>query len=343
MFADDTTIPLPAMYISGTDPAVTYTDGRVKAGRLWLDTSTGTTGTLKKRNADNDGWDTLINLDAVVLDEIAQATVLGRASGAGTGAASALSSAQLKTILALASTDISDFAEAVQDVAAAMITDSATLDWTYDDATGVVTGVVIGAAPSGSAGGTLGGTYPNPSVNTDGNTIETNSNALRVKDDGITNAKLANMANATVKGRNTSGTGDPEDVTMAQLYALLKAQIPVELVIACSDEGTALTTGTAKVTFRMPYGMTVTAVRASLSTAQSSGSIFTVDINEGGTTIISTKLTVDNTEKTSTTAATAAVISAPNLADDAEITIDIDQVGDGSAKGLKISLIGTRS
>ncbi len=116
-----------------------------------------------------------------------------------------------------------------------------------------------------------------------------------------------------------------------------------ELVIACSDESTALTTGTAKVTFRMPYAMTLTAVRASLTVAQTSGSIFTVDINEAGTTVLSTKLTIDNTEKTSTTAATAAVISDSALADDAEITIDIDQVGDGTAKGLKVVLIGTRS
>lgn len=63
MYADDTSIPLPAMYIDTADPSVTYTDGRVKAGRLWLDTSTGTIGTLKKRNAANDGWDMLINLD----------------------------------------------------------------------------------------------------------------------------------------------------------------------------------------------------------------------------------------------------------------------------------------
>jgi hypothetical protein len=113
--------------------------------------------------------------------------------------------------------------------------------------------------------------------------------------------------------------------------------------VAASDETTALTTGTAKVTFRMPYAMTVTAVRASLSTAQASGSIFTVDINEGGTSVLSTKLTIDNTEKTSTTAATAAVISDSALADDAEITIDIDQIGNGSAKGLKVVLIGTRA
>src|SRR3954469_20973516 len=52
-------------------------------------------------------------------------------------------------------------------------------------------------------------------------------------------------------------------------------------IVACSDEATALTTGTAKVTLRIPYSFTVTAVRASLTTAQTSGSIFTVDINEG--------------------------------------------------------------
>ena len=115
---------------------------------------------------------------------------------------------------------------------------------------------------------------------------------------------------------------------------------PFELVVAASDESTALATGTAKITFRMPRAVTLTAVRASLTTAQASGTIFTVDINEGGTSILSTKLTIDNTEKTSTTAATPPVISDTALADDAEITIDIDQIGDGTAKGLKVMLIG---
>ncbi|MNE94118.1 hypothetical protein D3C80_1920490 [compost metagenome] len=90
----------------------------------------------------------------------------------------------------------------------------------------------------------------------------------------------------------------------------------------------------------MPYEFTLTAVRASLTVAQTSGNILTIDINESGSSILSTKLTIDNTEKTSTTAAEAAVISDSSLADDAEITIDIDQVGDGSAKGLKVTLIG---
>lgn len=136
-----------------------------------------------------------------------------------------------------------------------------------------------------------------------------------------------------------------KQLTAAQAATLLGQNVrPKETIyIACSDEATVLNAGTAKVTFRMPYAFTLTEVRASLATAQASGSIFTVDINEGGTSVLSAKLTIDNTEKSSTTAATPAVISDSSLADDAEITVDIDQVGDGTAKGLKIMLIGYRT
>lgn len=130
--------------------------------------------------------------------------------------------------------------------------------------------------------------------------------------------------------------------TWTEQYSAL-SDIPTELILAVSDETTALTTGTAKVTFRVPYAMTVTEVRASVTTAPT-GANLVVDINEGGTTILSTKLSIDATEKTSTTAATAAVISDSALADDAEITIDIDQVGSTVAgAGLKVTLIGTRT
>lgn len=116
---------------------------------------------------------------------------------------------------------------------------------------------------------------------------------------------------------------------------------PEVIEIACSDETTTLTTGTAKVTFRMPYAMALSAVRSSLSTASSSG-LVTADIKEDGASILSTALSIDATEKTSTTAATPTVISDTSLADDAEITIDITAAGTG-AKGLKVTLIGTRT
>ena len=97
----------------------------------------------------------------------------------------------------------------------------------------------------------------------------------------------------------------------------------------------------AKVTFRMPFAMTLSSVRASLTSASTSGTP-TVDINESGVSILSTKLTIDVNEKTSVTAAVPAVISDTSLAFDAEITVDIDVAG-ANAAGLKVWLIGTRT
>ena len=136
-------------------------------------------------------------------------------------------------------------------------------------------------------------------------------------------------------GLSISGTNMTVDATSVK---------PTEsIIIACSDETSDLTTGTAKVTFRMPYAFTLSAVRASVTTAPTDAAI-SIGINEGGVSILSTDLTIDATEKTSTTAATPAVISDSALADDAEITIDIDQVGSTVAgAGLKVALIGTRT
>jgi len=133
------------------------------------------------------------------------------------------------------------------------------------------------------------------------------------------------------KSSGTDYDADWETLTTADIY-----------VIACSDETTALTTGTGKVTFRMPSAGTLTAVKATVTTAPV-GSALIVDINEAGTTLLSTKLSIDDGEKTSSTAATPPVISDSALADDAEITIDIDQVGSGTAgAGLKVTLYVTR-
>lgn len=130
---------------------------------------------------------------------------------------------------------------------------------------------------------------------------------------------------------NPSGALPGDAVVLPQLEVL---------TFALSDETTAITSGTAKLTVRWPYAFTVTAVRANLNTVSSSGTV-QVDINEGGASILSTKLTIDASEKTSTTAATAAVISDTTIADDAEVTFDIDGAGTG-AKGLKVHVYGYR-
>ena len=119
--------------------------------------------------------------------------------------------------------------------------------------------------------------------------------------------------------------------------------LPVEIIAACSDETTALTVSTDRVTFRLPHAMTLTGVRSSLTTAPT-GSTFIVDIFENGTSVLGTKLSIDAGEKTSTTASSAATITDSNLADDSEITVDITQIGSTIAgAGLKVTLIGTRA
>lgn len=154
-----------------------------------------------------------------------------------------------------------------------------------------------------------------------------------------------NITTFTLKGNSTqeivlcyNGTGYEifnEYATAGQIG------YPVLWGVACSDETTALTIGNAKVSFRAPCAMELAMVRGSLSTAQASGSIFTSDLNVTGVgSILSTKLTIDNAEKTSTTAAIPPVLSTTSIADDAEFTVDFDQVGDGTAKGFKILLIG---
>lgn len=73
--------------------------------------------------------------------------------------------------------------EQAQDAVGTILTDTATIDFTYDDAGNTISAVVIDAS--------------------------------------VTNAKLANMATQTFRGRTTAGTGSPEDLSVAQAKTML--------------------------------------------------------------------------------------------------------------------------
>ena len=104
--------------------------------------------------------------------------------------------------------------------------------------------------------------------------------------------------------------------------------------IACSDETTPLTTG-LKVTFRMPHMMIHSKLRASLTTAQSGGTPLSVTVNIGGS---SASVTIPNGDKSATVSPSPGIVS---TVDDAEVTVTISAIGNGTAKGLKVYLIGT--
>jgi hypothetical protein len=87
--------------------------------------------------------------------------------------------------------------------------------------------------PTGSATGDLTGTYPGPAV----------------ADDAIDNTKLANMAQATLKGRASgAGTGDPTDLTASQ----------VRTILANVFQG-RFTTGTVNLNQATPTAIPITA------------------------------------------------------------------------------------
>jgi hypothetical protein len=112
-----------------------------------------------------------------------------------TGAQGAMSAADKTKLdgIATGATVYTD--EMAQDAIGVMV--DATL--TYTDATPLLTRAALTGDVTASAG----------------------SNATAIANDAVSNAKLANVATATFKGRATAGTGDPEDLTQAQATALI--------------------------------------------------------------------------------------------------------------------------
>jgi hypothetical protein len=116
--------------------------------------------------------------------------LLGRVT-AGAGDIEELSTAQAKTLLALAAGDVSGLG------GAALLN----------------VGAVAGTVAAGDDA-----RLTNTRTPTDG-TVTT----AKIVDDAVTLAKLANIATARLLGRATAGAGDPEELTAAQTVALLTA------------------------------------------------------------------------------------------------------------------------
>ena len=116
-------------------------------------------------------------------------------------------------------------------------------------------------------------------------------------------------------------------VNKATLLAHLGLSDEYHLSFAFGGEDEDLAVGTAKITFQMPnFATTLTGVSVNVKTAPT-GTAATFDLNEGGTSVLSTKITVDATETTSETALIQPVISDSALAANAVMTLDIDAIG----------------
>ena len=90
--------------------------------------------------------------------------------------------------------------------------------------------------------------------------------------------------------------------------------------------------------FEVPFTGTITEVGAYVDTAGTTN-LTTIDINKAGTTIMTTnKITIDSTEKSSRTAATAPGITTSAVAVGDILTFDIDAIQTTAALGLTIRI-----
>ena len=134
-----------------------------------------------------------------------------------------------------------------------------------------------------------------------------------------------------------SGSINPQDAR-DMILSLAQRQI----VVSLSDQVSNLLVGTAVLTFRIAEPITLTDCRLSCSTAPTGSSII-VDVKNGGVSIFSTKPSIAAGSKTSD-GGTPCVISTTSLADDDDISVDINQIGSTIAgAGLKLTLLGRRT
>jgi hypothetical protein len=100
-----------------------------------------------------------------------------------------------------------------------------------------------------------------------------------------------------------------------------------KLVFNLSDIGAAATVGTDKDAFvYCPENYTITDLILACETAPTGANLI-VDLNVNGSSILSTKISIDATETDSTTAATPYVLTTTSLAEGDILNVDVDQSG----------------
>ena len=166
---------------------------------------------------------------------------------------------------------------------------------------------------------------------------------------------LANLNSLTsVTGTDTSGWGAGDEIAIvdsSDTNANKKIKLPAEIGIACSDETTALTQS-AETTILVPRAMTITEVKASLTSPSSSGAV-DIDVRYGASSPptqqsesifnsspgLSLAASAYKNNRITFTDGSSGSQDYFDAAEDSFIVVNIGNVGT-SSKGLKIWLLG---
>ena len=130
----------------------------------------------------------------------------------------------------------------------------------------------------------------------------TGATTLTITNDAVTNAKAANMAANTIKGRITAGIGDPQDLTAASVRTITETETTTQLNTRdTNNRARANHTGTQTASTISDFDSAVTAnSTVTANTAKVSNATHTGEVT--GSTI----LTLDKTAITNRSAATVA-------------------------------------
>ncbi len=228
------------------------------------------------------------------IEDFAQSTLAGRAAGAGTGAPTALSAAQVKTLLAIATGDVSGLAAIAASGSASDLGTGTLPIARIADASvalaklaNIATNRILGRATAGSgvpeeltaaqvktllaiAAGDVSGLA---AVATSGSASDLGAGTLpaaRIADGSLALAKVANIATARILGRTTAGAGVPEELTASQaksVLAIASGDVSGLAAVATSGSASDLGAGTLPIA-RIADGAVTLAKLANIATAR---------------------------------------------------------------------------
>lgn len=188
----------------------------VGANTLWLGSSTSTVRI--RGNLEVDGTTTTINSTELDVADtnitINKGGTAGSAEGAGLTVDKS-SGTKGSLIYAIGATSRFKIGDLGSEIEIATIAGAQALTNKFISPVSNTITMSSGTLLIGSAGGSGQATALS------GDATITAAGVLTISSSAITNAKLANMVNGTIKGRTTAGTGAPEDLTGTQATALL--------------------------------------------------------------------------------------------------------------------------
>lgn len=215
-------------------------------------------------------------------------------------------------------------------------------DGTYDsDAGGNHSHSFNVAGNSGSGGGHTHNVSVSASNSSTGAASPTSSGPSNNNTGNAGSGNTVSVIPSSVYARwliRATGTINATAQDGAQILSEAREEV-VTLELAGSGSLPASSAGAAY--YRVPWAATLTAVKANRNGTNTNGSV-TIDVNEGGTSVLSTEITIDQNEATSLTAVTPAVISDSAIANDALLTFDIDSANTSDEGPLTVTLYFTR-